>query len=509
MKIKSLFKNSFFSLLSQLVLLLFGFLSQRAMNLYIGTELVGMNGVISNVIAMLSVTELGISTAIVYHLYSAIVHQDEKEIAALMNLYRKAYYLFAFVLGGIGLMITPFVHLFMKNESYSLGYVRTLYLLWLLRTVISYPLSYKKSLLIADQNEYVVSVTTILTNIIGYSAIILFVTFTGEYLPALITGIIGDTVLNVCINQYVDKKYPFLVQLKKEKPQKELVSKIFDDLKNVFVSKLSMNLLSGTDNLIISGFINVATVGIFSNYGLITRSVSNIIRALASSIQPGVGNMFVESDRERNYQVLRQMTFLFFLIVAVAACGLYVLIDPFVEDIWLGTDFMWDPISVFLSVTACVLLGIGQPISVVMSVSGLFNREKTLSVISAVVNLVVSLALVVPFGTAGVLLGTCLAYLIQIIYRIVIFFGEYIKMNARRYVMDLFEYAVLLSGEVWLSKRAIALVYNHSFLTFLIGMIICVLVPMCLNLLLFCRSERFKSFTKLFHKLPSKWPNRA
>ena len=509
MKIKSLFKNSFFSLLSQLVLLLFGFLSQRAMNLYIGTELVGMNGVISNVIAMLSVTELGISTAIVYHLYSAIVHQDDKEIAALMNLYRKAYYLFAFVLGGIGLLITPFVHLFMKNVSYSLCYVRALYLLWLLRTVISYPLSYKKSLLIADQNEYVVSVATILTNIIGYSAIILFVTFTGEYLPALITGIIGDTVLNVCINRYVDKKYTFLVQFKKEKPKKELVSKIFDDLKNVFVSKLSMNLLSGTDNLIISGFINVATVGIFSNYGLITRSVSNIIRALASSIQPGVGNMFVESDRERNYQVLRQMTFLFFLIVAVAACGLYVLIDPFVEDIWLGTDFMWDPISVFLSVTACVLLGIGQPISVVMSVSGLFNREKTLSVISAVVNLVVSLALVVPFGTAGVLLGTCLAYLIQIIYRIVIFFGEYIKMNARRYVMDLFEYAVLLSGEVWLSKRAVALVYNHSFLTFLIGMIICVLVPMCLNLLLFCRSERFKSFTKLFHKLPSKWPNRA
>ena len=45
MKIKSLFRNSFFSLLSQLVLLLFGFLSQRAMNLYMGTELVGMNGV--------------------------------------------------------------------------------------------------------------------------------------------------------------------------------------------------------------------------------------------------------------------------------------------------------------------------------------------------------------------------------------------------------------------------------------------------------------------------------
>ena len=322
MKIKSLFKNSFFSLLSQLILLLFGFLSQRAMNLYLGTELVGMNGVISNVIAMLSVTELGISTAIVYHLYSALVNKDEQEIAALMNLYRKAYYMFAVILAVLGLMITPFVHLFMKNESYSIGYVRVLYLLWLFRTVISYPLSYKKSLLIADQNEYIVSIVTILTNIIGYSAIILFATFTREYLPALAAGIIGDTVLNLWVNHYVDCKYPFLVKMKKEKPKQELVSKLFNDLKNVFVSKLCMNLLNGTDNLIISGFINITTVGIFSNYGLITRSVSNIIRALASSIQPGIGNMFVESDSEKNYRVLRQMTFLFFLIVAVAACGL-------------------------------------------------------------------------------------------------------------------------------------------------------------------------------------------
>ena len=192
------------------------------------------------------------------------------------------------------------------------------------------------------------------------------------------------------------------------------------------------------------------------------------------------------------------MTFLFFLIVAVAACGLYVLIDPFVEDIWLGSDFLWDPASVFLSVTACVLLGIGQPITVVMGVSGLFNRERTLSVITAVVNLVVSLALVIPFGTVGVLLGTCLAYLIQIIYRIVVFFGEYIKMDAKRYVFDLLEYAILFAVEVWLSKFAVGLIYRHSFLAFLGAVGICVAIPMSINLLLFCRSERFKSFTKMF-----------
>lgn len=80
MRIKNLFRNSFFSMLSQFALLILGFFSQRAMNLYMGAELVGMNGVISNVINILSVTELGISTAIVYHLYGALARKDEAEI---------------------------------------------------------------------------------------------------------------------------------------------------------------------------------------------------------------------------------------------------------------------------------------------------------------------------------------------------------------------------------------------------------------------------------------------
>lgn len=501
MKIKSLFRNSFFSLLSQLVLLIFGFLSQRAMNLYMGAELVGMNGVISNVIAMLSVTELGVSTAIVYHLYGALVNKNERKIAQLMNLYRRAYHIVALVLAVLGVALTPFVHLFMTNNSYSIQYIRILYLLWLLRTVLSYLLSYKKTLLIADQNEYVVSVITIATNIVGYSAIIFFVSVTGQYLPALVTGIIGESVFNIWISWYTDRRYPFLLRYRQEKPEKETIERVVHDLKNVFVSKLSQNLLNGTDNLIISGFINVTTVGIFSNYGLITRSVSNIIRALASSIQPGIGNLFVEEDHEKNYHVLRQMTFLFFLIVSIAACGLYLLIDPFVEDIWLGKAFGWDRASVFLSVTGCILLGIGQPISVVMAVSGLFQKEKTLSVISAIANLIISIALVIPFGTAGVLLGTCVSYLIQIGYRIAVFFHEYIKMDERRYLIDLAEYGVLTMAEVAVTGYAVKFLYRQSLVTFLLCVVVCVVIPTGVNFVIFCKSNRLKNTKQLFYSI--------
>ena len=141
MRIKNIFRNSFFSLLSQFILIFVGFFSQRVMNLTMGEALIGMNSVISNIIAILSVSELGIASAIVFHLYDALAQQDEEKIASLMNLYRRAYYIFAAAITAMGLCILPFVHLFFKENVFSLSYIRLIYFLWLVRTAFSYLLS--------------------------------------------------------------------------------------------------------------------------------------------------------------------------------------------------------------------------------------------------------------------------------------------------------------------------------------------------------------------------------
>ena len=172
MRIKNAFRNSIFSILGQIILIVVGFFSQRVMNLKLGEELVGMNSVISNILALLSVTELGLSVAVVYHLYRAIADQNEKQIASLMNLYRRSYYVFAAVIGGLGLLLCPFIHVFLRKNSFTLGYIRVIFLLWLLKTVASYLLSYRRSMLIADQKEYVVSIGTLIASGMQYIFII-------------------------------------------------------------------------------------------------------------------------------------------------------------------------------------------------------------------------------------------------------------------------------------------------------------------------------------------------
>ena len=245
MRLKNIFRNSFFGLMSQIVLILIGFFSQRVMNLIMGEELVGMNSVISNIIAILSVSELGIASAIVFHLYRALADKDEEKIASLMNLYRRAYYIFASVITLLGLLILPFVHLFLKENTFSLSYIRLIYLLWLVRTSLSYLLSYKRSILIADQKEYIVSIVTLLINILNYGSIIVILLLWQNYQLALLLNIFVETALNLWIIQYVNRQYPFLKKHRKKPLEKTLVRTIFGDIKNIFISRLSFsNILS-------------------------------------------------------------------------------------------------------------------------------------------------------------------------------------------------------------------------------------------------------------------------
>ena len=206
MRIKNLMRNSFFSVLSQLVLIGFGFFSNRVLNLMLGEALVGLNGVVSNIISILSVTELGIAAAIVYNLYRALAEQDECQIAGLMNLYRKAYGVFAAIISGLGLAILPFLGYFLKDNPFTPGYVRLIYLLWLARTVLSYLLSYRRSLLIADQREYIVSITTLLVNALNYSVVIAIVSLTKNYALALAINIIVEAAGNLWISYYGSRR---------------------------------------------------------------------------------------------------------------------------------------------------------------------------------------------------------------------------------------------------------------------------------------------------------------
>lgn len=497
MRIKSALKNSFFGMLSQLILILVGFFCQRTMNLLMGAELVGMNGVISNVIAILSVSELGIATAVVYHLYSAIAGQDRERTAGLMNLYRKAYTVFALVIFGLGMAVMPFIHHILREVTFSLGYIRLIFFLWLVRTVLSYLLSYKRSILIADQREYLVSITMLAVNVLNYTLTIVILELSGNYVPVLIFNIVVEMAGNLWLAAYVDRKYPFLKQLRKAPLERAMVDRVFDNIRNIFVTRLFSKLLLSTDKIIVSGMITTAAAGLYTNYCLVTQSVLNILLAFAGALKPTLGHLFLERDGDKDVCALRQITFLFFLLSSVASVCIFCLITPFVRDLWLNEAYLMEMGFVAASVGQFFFTAMGLPLESVMSVTGLFHRERNIAMAAALVNLILSFLLVGRLGVAGIALGTIAAYLVQIGCRTGVFFREYVKRSAFPYLADIIQYAALTAAETALIYPLTRHIYRGSFPSFLVIAVTAAALALAADLLLYCRSWKLRSVLQL------------
>ena len=100
--------------------------------IYLTTELLGLNGLMTSIISMLSIAELGVGEAINYSLYTPLAKGDKAQVNAIMKLYKKLYLGIAGVILVIGLAIIPFLHLVIDADiTLPFSYIYKIYFLFL------------------------------------------------------------------------------------------------------------------------------------------------------------------------------------------------------------------------------------------------------------------------------------------------------------------------------------------------------------------------------------------
>ena len=147
-------KNSLTSTLVYIITTIMGFLSQAIFIRALGAEYNGIKGLFGNILNMLNIAELGFGSAIVYHLYKPMAEKDTKQIRMLVKYYRKVYHMIAIVVFAIGTILLPIIPTIVGEVSIPENVI-FLFFLYLLSTVFSYLLTYKRSVLYADQKNYI------------------------------------------------------------------------------------------------------------------------------------------------------------------------------------------------------------------------------------------------------------------------------------------------------------------------------------------------------------------
>ena len=172
-------------------------------------EYLGVNGLFTNVLAMLSLAELGIGPAIVYSLYKPLAYGDEDTVKAIMHLFKKVYVAIGGIILVLGLLLYPWLDSFIKDGQ-SVPDVHYFYLVFLLNTVVSYLWTYKRSLLIADQKQYIVNIYQAVVQIVVAVLQIILLTVFENYWCFIILMLFGTVLENFSIAHKADKEYPYL-----------------------------------------------------------------------------------------------------------------------------------------------------------------------------------------------------------------------------------------------------------------------------------------------------------
>ena len=461
-------KNITIGITTQIIITLLGFVSRRIFIDSLGTEYLGVNGVLTNVLTAMVLLEGGIGISIVYNLYKPVAENNQKLVTAVVRLYKKAYLFLAAIIFLICLALFPFLDVLIKSET-EIPYLGLVYWIFVAKCLASYLIADKTALINADQKGYILAKYNLYFQVLSMVVKIIILLATKNYVLFLAIELALYIIQNSYSVYLVKKMYPYLLMKEKCEIEPEVKANIITNVKAMFIQNIGYYAINGTDNLVITAFINVITVGFYSNYGMATES------------------------KEKTYAIYNMTQLITFWVYSVCTIALFNVLEPFI-DLWLGEGFLLDKVTFMIILLNFYLMGVHQTLKTFKSKAGLFAQDKYAYLIEGLLNLFLSIVFVQKLGLAGVFLGTTVSYLLVSFWNQPrILFHHYFHQPVLRYYLDYLMKVGLMIGAGYLSFVICQWITLPSlFLSIIFKGMVTVIVPSLIYAIVFYQTDAFQ-----------------
>ena len=492
---KNSIRNIKCGIINKIITIIFPFLTRTALIYTLGSEYLGLSSLFTAILQVLSLSELGIGSAMVFELYEPIAKNDTEKICKLQNLYRVIYKIIGTIILILGLCTMPFLKYFIVGNVPKDINIYVLYIIYLLNTSISYLLfSYKSSILSAYQRRDIILNIGTIIHICLY-AIQLFCLFNYHNYYAYIIWLPIFTILeNLIMACYVRKKY------NKYKPKGKIEKKefirIIRKVKDLFGHKLSMVVTNSVDTIVISSFLGLNMVTIYNNYYYLMSAVSGVLDIIYQGILAGIGNSIVSEKKEKNEKDFKKFSFINSWIVSWCTICFICLYQPMIS-IWMGKEFL-------LSIDSVVLLGIyfwvwkiRQNILVYKDAAGMWEIDNKKPYIEIIVNLILNIILVKLIGINGVIISTIISMLfISLPWETKAFYKNYFNKDIKNYYKGIIKFAVITTIICIVTYSICNFIKIDKIIGFVVKILISIIIPNILFTMIFYNNEQFKKTFK-------------
>ena len=400
--------NMLFNIGGQFLTMLLSFINRMVFIRCLSAEYLGVNGLFTDVLSILNFAELGIGTAMIFSMYEPAARDDERKLAQLMNLYKWMYRAVAASVLLFGIILLPFLpHLIKGGEG--IEHITLIYMMYVFSSACSYLLNYKSSIYQAYQKNYICTGWTLVCECIRTVVQIVALLLTGNFILYLAIQLVVQFIPNIIISHMVDKEFPYLKECR-ELPEKEERNSILKNIGAMSMHKLATVIVRNTDSLLMSSFIGLATVGLYSNYRLVINALNNLMGKFAVAFSGSIGNFAVMENSDRLYKVYKEMDFMFFVMSAYLTGGLMMLFNSFITLLF-GGGYCFPMTTVMVIVAEFYITRMRQTNLLFREAMGLFWNDRYKAVVESIINLVASLVLVRQYGVTGIIGGTIISSL--------------------------------------------------------------------------------------------------
>ncbi|MDE5562402.1 MAG: hypothetical protein K2J01_02510 [Clostridiales bacterium] len=401
------------SIAFKILILVADVLVRRYLIKYIGNGFNGINSLYNSILDFLSVAELGVGSAITFCMYKPIVEGDTDKVSALYGLFTKLYLIIGGIIAVCGCAIMPALPYLAKDyQSVDVNLYLT-FALMLASVVMTYTFSSKTSLINAYKNNYVTTTISSLGHLLQCGSQIIVLILTKSFVWYLVCRIVAGAVQWGITELIARRKHGGIIK-NKQRIDDQTKKDVTKNVKAMFMHKIGGVLVNTADSIIISAFIGIGILGLYSNYTTIMVAMTGVLTLCFSPLTSVIGHMFVET----NVQTARKYHSFFhtfnFVLGAVFFLGYYAVIDYLVVFLFGGWDLAMSRAVAFIITLNYFVQFMRQATLLFRDATGTFYNDRWKPLAEGVLNVGLSIAFVylfkylwgADFAVVGVIVAT-------------------------------------------------------------------------------------------------------
>lgn len=442
MRTKKAFFNSLTAGLLHTITLIFGLIIPRLIIKEYGSEINGLVTSTKQLISYLQYLELGLSGSLIYLLYKPMTNLDKNQINSLMNRASKEfkkisiYYL-------IGIVFFSIIYPLMLSSTIKLSTLMIIvFILGLNGLLQFYTLASFRVILSADQKAYVISIASIIYEILRFALTYVLIITSQSILLVIALPLILVFVKSGLILFYVKKKYKFIK--KTHLVYDEKIESRFD----VVVTSISTALNTSLPILAVSLVVSLEEASIFSVYNMVFAGISGILIFLRSGMSDSFGNVIASGEEKVLLKSKNYFEFVIFFAMSVIFSAALILIIPFIK-IYMsgtGTDIIYVyPIYGILFTIWALFHNARIPFTAIIIAGGNWRKIRKINILQIILLLLSTFLLGYIWGIIGILIGMIISAALKTIVIIYIVNHKILKINVSHSLFRLLRMFVILA----------------------------------------------------------------